>query len=208
MVNNAAKTKQQRLDALEKRMLKADLPLKRSAHQLVFGGPNADASLMFVGEAPGKNEDLQGLPFIGSAGKILDQLLESIDVKREQTFITSILKYRPPNNRNPSMIEIIEHTPFLIDQIRIIQPSVIVPLGNFAAKFILNGFNTDQMKEVEGISKLHGQIEHVTFEGMHFTVVPLYHPAAVLYNPPLRKTLEEDFLVLKNLIAEKKESLV
>jgi len=122
MVNNAAKTKQQRLDALEKRMLKADLPLKRSAHQLVFGGPNADASLMFVGEAPGKNEDLQGLPFIGSAGKILDQLLESIDVKREQTFITSILKYRPPNNRNPSMIEIIEHTPFLIDQIRIIQP--------------------------------------------------------------------------------------
>ncbi len=196
------KTKQERLDVLKKKMLKADLPLKRSAHHLVFGESNPETSVLFVGEAPGKNEDLQGLPFIGSAGKILDQLLALIHLERTQTYITSILKYRPPNNRNPSLIEIIEHTPYLIDQIRIIEPKVIVPLGNFAAKFILNGFNVEKMNNVDGISKLHGKIEKITFECKSFTVIPLYHPAAVLYNPPLRKTLEEDFLVVGKVLGD------
>ncbi|MBP9854949.1 MAG: uracil-DNA glycosylase [Candidatus Omnitrophica bacterium] len=180
-------------------MLKADLHLKDTATHLVFGEGSPDAKIFFVGEAPGRNEDLKGLPFIGSAGKILDQLLFSIDLKREDVFITSILKYRPPKNRNPKLEEIISHTPFLVEQIKIIQPKVIVPLGNFAARFILGGFNIENMKDVANISSLHGKIEQISFEHLTFSVVALYHPAAILYNPPLKETLKKDFQVIRRL---------
>jgi uracil-DNA glycosylase family 4 len=194
------KTKQSRLNALRTKMAKADLLLKAGAHHLVFGEGSAEAAIILVGEAPGKNEDLTGLPFIGSAGKILDQLLTSIALKRENIFITSILKYRPPKNRNPRLDEIINHTPYLIEQIKIIEPKVIVPLGNFATRFILNGFSVEKMQNVVGISKLHGKVETVLFEGRSFSVMPLYHPAAVLYNPPLRKTLNKDFQAIKKFV--------
>jgi DNA polymerase len=193
-------SKQIKLDALRKKMLKANLPLKETANSLVFGEFNPEASVVFVGEAPGKNEDLKGRPFIGSAGKVLDQLLHSIKLDRADIYITSILKYRPPNNRNPNIDEITRHTPYLIDQIRIIQPKVLVPLGNFAARFVLSGFDVQKMGEVEPISKLHGKPKKVVFEGFNFSVIALYHPAAVLYNPPLRKTLEEDFKVVRKFL--------
>ena len=193
-------TKQARLNTLQKSMTKADLLLKKTATHLVFGAVNPEAKIVFVGEAPGKNEDLKGLPFIGSAGKVLDQLLHSIDLKREDIYITSILKYRPPNNRNPSLAEIKDHSPFLTDQIRIIAPEVIVPLGNFATRFILAGFNVEMMNTIPGISNLHGKTHPINFEGQDFLVIPVYHPAAVLYNPPLRKTLDKDFqMILKAL---------
>lgn len=192
------------LKMLERKMQADSLPLKESAHKLVFGGPNHEALVFFIGEAPGRNEDLQGLPFVGSAGKILDQLLMSIGLKREDAFITSILKYRPPNNRNPNAAEIRAHTPYLVEQVRIIQPRIIVPLGNFASRFVLNGFNTDEMQRIEGVSKIHGRVEHIAFEGYNFAVIPLYHPAAVLYNPPLRKTLQEDFLKLGDFLKSSK----
>lgn len=197
------KTKESQLSILRKTMQKADLLLKKTANHLVFGEGSPDAKVFFVGEAPGKNEDLRGLPFIGSAGKVLDQLLESISLQRDDVYITSILKYRPPNNRNPSLKEIIDHTPYLVDQIRIIKPKVLVPLGNFATRFILNGFSIEGMQKIPGISNLHGKIEEMTFEKSSFLVIALYHPAAVLYNPPLRQTLQKDFKIVQKALEKK-----
>ncbi len=193
-------TKQARLDTLRKKMAKADLLLKKTATNLVFGAVNPEAKIVFVGEAPGRNEDLKGLPFIGSAGKVLDQLLGSIALNREDIYITSILKYRPPNNRNPSVPEIKDHTPFLTDQIRIIAPKVIVPLGNFATRFILSGFSVDEMAKIPGIANLHGKTHNISFEDQDFIVIPVYHPAAVLYNPPLRKILTKDFQKISQVL--------
>ncbi len=190
------KKKESQLDALRMAMQTADLPLKKTAHHLVFGEGTANAKVFFIGEAPGKNEDLQGRPFIGSAGKILDQLLESIQLNRSDVYITSILKYRPPKNRNPQLQEIIKHTPFLVDQIRIIKPQILVPLGNFATRFVLNGFKVENMQRILGISRLHGKREDIAFERLKFSVIALYHPAAVLYNSSLRTTLAKDFKAL------------
>jgi uracil-DNA glycosylase family 4 len=196
------KSKQAQLETLRKKMLKADLHLKETANNLVFGHGSCHASVFFIGEAPGKNEDLQGLPFIGSAGKILNQLLESISLERADAYITSILKYRPPNNRNPSLKEIISHTPYLIEQIRIIKPKVIVPLGNFATRFVMSGFNVEEMSKIAAISKLRGSIKEMAFEDIKFKVIALYHPAAVLYNSSLRKTLEKDFKILDKVLKQ------
>jgi DNA polymerase len=197
------KTKQSQLNTLKISMQSANLLLKQTANHLVFGEGSPDAKIFFVGEAPGKNEDLQGLPFIGSAGKVLDQLLLSIDLQRSDIYITSILKYRPPSNRNPSVEEIIDHTPYLVDQIRIIKPKILVPLGNFATRFILNGFSVDGMQKIPGISNLHGKIEEMSFEKLTFLVIALYHPAAVLYNPPLRQTLHKDFKIVQKALQNK-----
>jgi uracil-DNA glycosylase len=194
------KSKKAKLEALRTKMQAANLHLKKTAHHLVFGHGSDHAAILFVGEAPGKNEDLQGLPFVGSAGKVLNQMLESIKLERDDVYITSILKYRPPNNRNPSLKEIISHTPYLIDQIRIIQPKVIVPLGNFATRFILGGMDVKKMGEVPAISLIHGKIKEAEFEGHCYKVIPLYHPAAVLYQATLKKTLLKDFKVLGKLI--------
>jgi uracil-DNA glycosylase family 4 len=194
------KSKQAQLEALRKKMLKADLHLKATANNLVFGHGSCDAAVLFIGEAPGKNEDLKGLPFIGSAGKVLDQLVGSINLDRAHAYITSILKYRPPNNRNPQLMEIISHTPYLIEQIRIIKPKVVVPLGNFATRFVFSGFDTQKMAQVSAISKLRGKVKDMTFEELKFKVIALYHPAAVLYNSSLRKTLEKDFKILDKIL--------
>lgn len=194
------KTKKSQLESLRKKMLMADLHLKKTANKLVFGHGNCHAAFLFIGEAPGKQEDLQGLPFVGSAGKVLDQLFNSVSFKREDVYITSILKYRPPNNRNPQLEEIISHTPFLIDQIKIIRPKVIIPLGNFATRFVFSGFNIEKMSQVPPISQLRGIIKEITFEDFKFKAIALYHPAAALYNNSLRKTLEKDFRVLDNVL--------
>lgn len=198
--NKSPQSKSARLDDLRKAMRAADLHLKKTAAHLVFGEGSPDAKVFFIGEAPGKNEDLQGLPFVGSAGKILDQLLAAINLKRTEIYITSILKYRPPGNRNPTLDEIISHTPYLIDQVRIIKPKVIVPLGNFATRFVLGEFNVGNMSRVPGISTLHGKVKKITFEGLTFSVIAVYHPAAVLYSRPLLAALKEDFKVIKKQI--------
>ena len=187
------KDKHQALDKLRKKMLKADLPLKKTALSLVFGAGSLDPDVFFIGEAPGANEDKQGLPFIGSAGKNLERLLQSIGLTRDSVYITSIIKYRPPKNRQPTFLEIKEHTPFLIDQIRIIQPRLIVSLGNFATRFMLSMGDITQMGRVPGITQLHGKAQNLRFEDMSLTVMPVFHPAALLYNPALKKSLEEDF---------------
>ena len=177
-----------------------DCPLKDSATNLVFGKGNPDAKIMFIGEAPGEKEDLQGIPFVGRAGNELDKLLHSIGLGIDDVYIANILKYRPPNNRDPTVDEIRRHTPYLVEQIKIIKPRVICTLGNFSTKFVLAGLDVDGMKKIGGISFLHGKPVDMEIDGVHAKVVPLYHPAAMLYKPPLRKVLEEDFKVVADLI--------
>lgn len=162
----------------------------------VFGEGNINAKIMFVGEAPGYNEDKTGVPFCGKAGKILDELLGSVNIKREEVFISNILKCRPPNNRNPKEEEIHACSPYLDKQIDIIKPSTICCLGNFAAAYILEKFGLKD--KIKGISRIHGQVFlHNSIFGK-LRIIPLYHPAAAVYNPNMLEVLREDFKVLSD----------
>ncbi len=189
------------LAEIQERCARADLPLKDAATKLVFGKGNPDADILFIGEAPGAKEDALGEPFVGAAGRELDKLLKRIGLSLADVYIANILKYRPPGNRDPTVEEIRSHTPFLIEQVLAIQPRVIATLGNFSTKFVLAGFSVEGMQRVPGISSLHGRPRTVVLEEHQFTVFPLYHPAAMLYKPPLRQVLEEDFLALGRLLA-------
>ncbi len=120
----------------------------------------------------------------------------------DDVYIANILKYRPPNNRNPTPDEIARHTPYLVEQIKAIKPVVIATLGNFSTKFVLAGFDTDKMKSIGGITFLHGKPVPMQVDGLTFTVVPLYHPAAILYNPTLRQDLEKDFQIIKGCLPQ------
>ena len=191
-------SKQTACEELRLKMLSARLPLKKTAKNLVFGAGSHDPKVFFIGEAPGAKEDEQGLPFVGAAGKELETLLNSISLTRDEVFITSILKYRPPGNRAPTFEEIKAHTPFLVDQIRILKPKVIVTLGNFATKFILAGMDIYKMSEIAGITQLHGKVQKIHFEGMNLTVIPVYHPAALLYNRKLKDDLGDDFQAIRD----------
>jgi uracil-DNA glycosylase family 4 len=182
-------------------------PLKDEANNLVFGKGNINADILFIGEAPGKNEDLQGLPFVGAAGKQLDRLLNNIGLGIDDVYIANILKYRPPNNRDPNAEEIKRHTPYLVRQIDAIKPKVIVTLGNFSSKFVLAGFQQAGMNKIEGITKLHGTVKEVNKENKLYKVMPMYHPAAMLYNPNLREVLDKDFRKLGEYLGIKGSNL-
>jgi uracil-DNA glycosylase len=160
---------------------------------VVFGAGNADADLMFVGEAPGASEDEQGVPFVGRAGKLLGQLLEEIGLTREDVFIANVLKCRPPGNRDPQPIEIDNCQEYLHAQVALIEPSVICTLGNFSTK-LLRGDPT-------GITRLHGQPEVRQLGERAVRLYPIYHPAAALYTPRMLETLREDFSRLPELLA-------
>jgi uracil-DNA glycosylase family 4 len=169
-------------------------PLHVDRTKAVFGAGNADADLMFIGEAPGAEEDRQGLPFVGRAGQLLNQLLEGIGMKRDDAFIANILKSRPPSNRDPQPEEIEACWPYLERQIQLIQPRVIATLGNFATKKI-TGSQT-------GITRVRGTPQVHTVGGRTVFVFPLLHPAAALRTPSLVDTLREDFAKLPALLAE------
>jgi uracil-DNA glycosylase len=200
--------KQASLDALRDEIISnAVCPdLADQATQLVFGSGNADAEVMFVGEAPGRNEDLEGKPFVGASGKVLDELLGSIGLERDLIYITNIVKYRPPNNRDPSPQEIEEFMPYLVSQLEIIEPSVIVPLGKHALSCFLP-------KAL--ISESHGQVYRVAdLEAGLITnkqgredvcVIPQYHPAAIIYNRSLMATVKEDFKTITKLLIYQKQ---
>jgi DNA polymerase len=160
---------------------------------VVFGAGNADAELMFVGEAPGASEDEQGVPFVGRAGKLLEQLLGEIGQKRTDVFIANVLKCRPPGNRDPLPIEIENCQEYLRRQVELIQPTVICTLGNFSTK-LLRGDPT-------GITRLHGQPEVLVLGARAVRLYPIYHPAAALYTPRMLETLREDFVRLPELLA-------
>lgn len=164
------------------------LPLVRCRTQTVFGVGNPEARVLIVGEAPGKNEDLQGEPFVGAAGKYLNELLAIAGLSREDVYIANVLKCRPPSNRDPRPEEIQACTPFLREQTRTINPEYIVTLGNFSTKFIL--------KTDVGITRLHGTLQRAG----RFKVFPIFHPAAALYDSKKREALENDFATLGELL--------
>jgi uracil-DNA glycosylase family 4 len=168
-------------------------PLHETRTQVVFGNGNADAGLMFVGEAPGANEDRLGLPFVGAAGKLLDKLLAEIGLERADVFVINTLKCRPPDNRDPHPNEIDACRDYLDRQIELIEPSVICTLGNFSTK-LLRGDKT-------GISRLHGQEEVRVIGPRAVRLYPLYHPAAALYTPSMLEALRADFHRIPELLA-------
>jgi uracil-DNA glycosylase family 4 len=167
-------------------------PLSATRTRVVFGSGNADADLMFVGEAPGAEEDRQGLPFVGRAGALLTELLEGIDLRREDVFIANVLKCRPPGNRDPQPIEIETCEPYLARQVQLIEPRVVCTLGNFATK-LLTASRT-------GISKVRGAPQVHSLGGRTVFVMPLFHPAAALRTPSVADTLRSDFAKLPELL--------
>ena len=162
--------------------------LGQTRTNLVFGVGNPHAKIMFIGEGPGKNEDLQGEPFVGAAGQLLNQMLERVHLSRDDIYIANILKCRPPGNRDPKPDEIEACTPWLREQIKSVHPIVLVTLGNFATKFIL--------QTETGITRLRGQV-HVTGP---FRVIPMFHPAAAIYDRSKVTALEQDFDLLRLLL--------
>jgi uracil-DNA glycosylase len=187
----ASTSKQKQLEETRNKILKDKVceDLARQATQMVFGDGSPDAELVFVGEAPGKNEDIQGKPFVGAAGKFLNEMLEMIGLGREDIYITNIVKYRPPNNRDPYPDEKSAFLPYLQSQIDIIKPKLIVMLGRHAMESLLPGLK---------ISQIHGQPKRVNGQ----VYLPLFHPAAALYNGDMRQTLIDDFAKIP-LILEK-----
>jgi DNA polymerase len=190
--------KQEELEKLKQETALADLPLKEGATNLVFGKGSADAKILFIGEAPGKNEDLQGEPFVGAAGKNLDKLLKNVGLSLDNVYIANILKYRPPENRNPLPSEIESHTLWLIKQIRVLKPRVICSLGNFATKFILANGEVDKMNSCPGITSVHGKVQNIKFDGLEIKLIPLFHPAAIIYNRKLIDEWNKGMEIVKN----------
>ncbi len=167
-------------------------PLYETRTKAVFGAGNADADLMFVGEAPGAEEDKQGLPFVGRAGQLLNQMLGEIELAREDVFICNVLKSRPPGNRDPLPAEIGACEPYLFEQVRLIQPRVLCTLGNFATK-LLTGSPV-------GITKVRGEPQLHELGGRPVFLLPLFHPAAALRTPAVKETLRGDFATIPALL--------
>jgi DNA polymerase len=169
-------------------------PLAATRTTVVFGNGDADADLMFVGEAPGANEDRRGLPFVGQAGKLLDKLLGEIGMDRGGVFVLNLLKCRPPGNRDPQPAEIEACSAYLFKQVELIAPTVVCTLGNFSTK-LLRGDST-------GITRLHGQAEVRTIGPRAVRLYPLFHPAAALYTPRTLETLRADFQRIPELLSQ------
>lgn len=165
--------------------------LAAQATNLVIGDGNVDADIVFIGEAPGKNEDEQGLPFVGAAGKFLNEMLAQAGMVRGDVYITNIVKYRPPNNRDPLPEEKADFWPYLLKQLQIIEPKVVITLGRHSMEYFLPGMK---------ISQIHGQPKRIQFGDKKLVIVPLYHPAAALYNGGMRQTLIDDFLMVPEII--------
>ena len=170
---------------------------------VVVGKGNLKASILFVGEAPGRNEDLEGFPFVGAAGKNLDKLLLKVGLSMNDVYIANILKCRPPENRAPSDDEIKAHTPWLLKQIKDIKPKVICSLGNYATKFFLAGADVGKMKDIPGITSVHGKVKMIDINGMVVKLIPLFHPAAIIYNRGLLGEWEKDIEIVKREIMQR-----
>lgn len=183
--------KQERFKKLAQKIKKQDLPFKKESTNLVLGRGNLDAQILFLGEAPGKNEDLEGKPFVGSAGKFLNNLLESVGLSEDDIFISNVVFYRPPKNRQPRPKELAEFTPFIDQIIKLVDPGIIVTLGRTPlSKFLPN----------KKVSEIHGKVQKIVWNNKQIYVLPLYHPAAALYVRNLKPTLEKDFKQIKKII--------
>jgi uracil-DNA glycosylase family 4 len=191
---------QQSLDQIREDILASNIcpDLAKQATHLVMGDGSPTADIVFIGEAPGKNEDLQGKPFVGAAGKFLNEMLESISLKREDVYITNIVKYRPPNNRDPLPEEKKAFLPYLQAQLEVIQPKIVATLGRHS----MNCFLPDLQ-----ISKVHGEPKRIRLQmkehdndTLDIVILPLFHPAAALYNGGMRQTLIDDFAKIPNIL--------
>lgn len=188
-------TKQQQLTNLKQKMASdTSLPLRDTALNLVFGEGSINPKIYFLGEAPGRHEDETGLPFIGQAGKLLTKFIEQIGLQREDVYITSVVRYRPPQNRDPKPDEIAAFAPYVNEEIKILQPKIIATLGRFS----LNKFLPDVK-----ISQVHGTPQPITFNGMKTIIFPLYHPAAALRRREFKAVLETDFQKMSTLLQKK-----
>ena len=165
--------------------------LAQAATNLVMGVGNPDAQIIFIGEAPGKNEDLQGEPFVGAAGKFLDEMLSLVGMERKDVYITNIVKYRPPNNRDPLPDEKKAFWPFLLKEISVLQPKIIATLGRHSMEYFLPDMR---------ISQVHGQPKRIKLGDSKVVILPLFHPAAALYNGAMRETLIDDFESVPKII--------
>lgn len=193
-------TKKGQLDRLRQKMQEdKNLPLREGAKNLVFGDGDPDAKIMFIGEGPGHWEDVKGIPFVGNAGAFLNQLLYSIKLPREEVFITNVVHYRPPSNRDPSLEELAAFKPYLDKMIEIIEPLAIVSLGRFSmAKFIPGVM----------ISNVHGKPRRTKWKERNVTVIPMYHPAAGLRNSEIKRRTYEDFKVIPEVMGSLESEII
>lgn len=187
-------TKEEKLKDLKRRLEEDErLPLRKGATQLVFGEGNPDTDIYFLGEAPGYWEDLKGRPFVGNAGKLLDETLGEIGIKREDVYISNVVRFRPLDNRDPYPEELLAFAPYVDEEIEIIDPKIIVTLGRFSmAKFLPNVL----------ISKVHGRVFKVDWKGKEKTVIPMFHPAAALRREDIMEQFKKDFKVLERVMYE------
>ena len=185
--------KQVLLEQIKADILKNNIcpDLAQQATNLVMGDGDIDADIVLIGEAPGKKEDESGLPFVGAAGKFLNEMLATVGMVRNDIYITNIVKYRPPNNRDPLPEEKKAFWPYLVRQLDVIQPKIVVTLGRHSMEYFLPN---------QKISMIHGQPKRITFGNTKLIIVPLYHPAAALYNGSMRNILIEDFMKLPKII--------
>ena len=172
--------------------------LWKTRNNPVIGEGSKNAHVLFIGEAPGYWEDVKGHPFVGKAGKIFDELLESIGLRRDEVYIANVLKCRPPSNRNPSQEEVDACIPYLDRQIEMIHPRIIATLGNFALSYISKKFGLKQ----ENIGRIHGKTFKIKTLFGDLIIIPLYHPAAAVYNPLLKNTLLEDISIMKKFLEQ------
>lgn len=207
------KSKQIQLDDIKAQITRDNVcpELAEQATQLVFGDGNPEAEVVFIGEAPGKHEDLEGKPFVGAAGKFLNEMLSSIGLKRADVYITNVVKYRPPNNREPLPSEKAAFLPYLQVQLEVIQPKLVVALGRHSLNCFLPNLS---------ISQVHGQPKRIRInthkpkgKGMTekssdlvLVILPLFHPAAALYNGAMKQTLIDDFTAIPAIIKQIKDS--
>lgn len=188
--------KRQQLQQLADEIIEQSIcpELAEQATQLVMGSGNENADIVLIGEAPGKKEDETGVPFVGAAGKFLDGLLAGANLQRDDVYITNIVKYRPPNNRDPSKAEKAAFLPYLLRQLEIIQPRVVVTLGRHSMEYFLPDAT---------IGDVHGTVVARADSGLAWDLVPLYHPAAALYNGGLRQTLHDDFATVTEVASQR-----
>jgi len=193
-------TKSDLLAEIKKRMeSNKALPLRDGATQIVFGEGNSDAQVYFLGEAPGYYEDKEGRPFVGRAGVLLTKLIEDIGMKRGDVYISNVLRYRPPNNRDPEQEEIDAFAPYVDKEIEVINPKVIVTLGRFSMAKFFPDFR---------ISGVHGTQHKINWKGKARIVVPMYHPAAALRNGDMMEAIRVDFQTIKKAMDANMEDLV
>lgn len=191
-------SQKEELGQLKSEMEKASLPLKKGATNLVFGEGNPEAKIFFLGEGPGYWEDIKGRPFVGNAGGLLNKLLQSIKVEREDVFITNVVCFRPPGNRDPFPEEISAFQPYIDAMLEIIKPKAVVTLGRFSMTKFLPGAK---------ISIVHGQVFDVNWKGRQIKVVPMYHPAAALRSGEVMQQIKEDFAKLPSILVPSQEKL-